>query len=173
MGQILAFAPLPYPAETAGLAPAERAVLLALRLWVAAFRYGADPGPDLLAAMATHGAPPDAALSVDALLAIAARTARRPLDLRCPACLELSVDEARLLHAATLAQRGEGTTAEEALRALLTDAGACFALGPLEGLGELFAATGLRLRPRRPPGAVDRDAPDGIEAWAPPLGPQH
>lgn len=176
MAIILPFPPLspPWPENASDLAPIERTVLLALRLWAAAFRRGEDPMPDLFAAMAERGAPRDAALSVDALLAVAARTARRPLDLRCPSCPGLSDDEARLLRAGALAQRGDPDAAEGALRPLLSDAGASFALGPLEGLGALLAAAGRRLPLRRPPPVTaEADARALIEGWAPPAGPIH
>lgn len=174
MAVILPFpAAAPWPGETAALAPVERGVLRALRLWVAAFRRGADPRPELAAAAAAFGAPADVALSVDALLAVAARSARRPLDVRCPNCPALSADEASLLHAAALAQRGEAEAAEDALRPLLTDIGASFAFGPLEGLGALLAVVGLRLPLRRAPAAAGAEARNRIEAWAPPAGPLH
>jgi hypothetical protein len=174
MAVILPFpATAPWPEGAAALTPVERGVLRALRLWVAAFRRGADPRPELAAAVQALGAPADAALSVDALLAVAARTARRPLDLHCPDCPALSGDEARLLHACALAQRGESEEAEGALRPLLTDVGATFAVGPLEGLGALLAAAGRRLPLRRAPATAEADARSRIEAWAPPAGPLH
>jgi hypothetical protein len=175
MALILPFptASAPWPDAASALTPVERTVLRALRLWVAAFRRGADPRPDVLAAMAEGGASGDAALSVDALLAVAARTARRPLDLRCPACPRLSDDEATLLHAAALAQRGDTEGAESALRPLLSDAGASFAVGPLEGLGTLLGAARQRLPLRLPPTAAEANARSRIEAWAPPAGPLH
>lgn len=174
MAMILPFpATAAWPERTAALAPAERGVLRALRLWVAAFRCGADPRPELAVAAEALGAPADAALSVDALLAVAARTARRPLDLRCPDCPALSGDEARLLHACALAQRGEPEEAEGALRPLLTEIGASFAVGPLEGLGALLSTAGRRLPLRRAPAAAEADARNRLEAWAPPAGPRH
>ena len=157
-----------WPSEAASLPPAERLVLGGLRRWVAAFRRGADPRPELAMVMEEAGGPRRAAVSVDALLCVAARSARRLLDVRCPACPAVSLDEARLLHAARLAQRGEPEEAEAALRPLLTDAGASFAVGPLEGLGELLAGAGLRLRSRRLPDEHVDGAHSGFEAWAPP-----
>ena len=99
--------------------------------------------------------------------------AGRPFDLRCPACPRLSDDEATLLHAAALAQRGDTEGAESALRPLLSDAGASFAVGPLEGLGTLLGAARQRLPLRFPPTAAEANARSRIEAWAPPAGPLH
>jgi hypothetical protein len=96
----------------------------------------------------------DAAFSVDRLMAVFVRTARRPIAVRCPRCPGLSEDERHLLHAASLVQAGDRKMAERALRtALLSAQGAEFALGPLQGLGDLFAEAKLLFRRRRPPAA--------------------
>jgi hypothetical protein len=97
-------------------------------------RQGEDPLPNLCEIMRAADAH-DAAFSVDQLMAVVARTARRPVAIHCPRCPYLSIDEKHLLHAANLPQSGKSELAE---RALLSAHGAEFALGPLEGLGELF-----------------------------------
>jgi hypothetical protein len=64
----------------------------------------------------------------------------------------LSLDEQYLLVAASLAQTGAAKLAERTLHtALLSALGATFALGPLEGLGELFSRARLLLSRRTPP----------------------
>lgn len=163
---------LPWPERTTDLSASERLVLHACRDWLVAVRADADPAAALRPPLAMHGIP-DAALSVDALLGVVARAARRPIDLRCPRCEKLSEDEARLLHAAALAQRGQPEMAEDILRALLTDVGASFALGPLSGLGVLLGTAGLRLRARRLPEASGGTTAERFEAWSPPDGPLH
>jgi hypothetical protein len=92
---------------------------------------------------------------------------RRPIAIHCPLCGAVSEDEKHLLHAASLAQSGPDELAERALRtALLSAQGAEFALGPLEGLGTLFAAAGLLFR-RRLGASRDTEHADRIDAWVP------
>ena len=137
--------------------PAECILLTAIRGWVAAYRHDDDPMPGLIQGLGNTGAC-DAAFSIDALMAIIAQSVQQPVIVHCPRCPHLSDDERHLLHAASLAQAGDGHLAEMALRtALLSAQGAEFALGPLHGLGELFAEAGLHFRRRRPP-AVKQDA---------------
>ena len=170
MGRILPFAARilrAYPTSVDALDQAEGVFLLTIRSWVAAARGAEDPMPCLRQTLAAVGAV-DAAASVDTLMRVIARTARRPVGLGCPRCPRLSPDEQRLLHAARLAQGGEARLAEEALRAgMLSEAGAEFALGPLEGLGEIFAEAGLRLRPRSLVEPVDPAIGGGVESWTP------
>ncbi|MCB4825382.1 hypothetical protein [Roseicella aerolata] len=170
MGQVL---PLTlhlheYPTATAALGAAESVFLDALRCWVAGMRQGSDPLVQLREHMTRAGVP-DAANSVDYLMQVIARTARWQVDIRCAQCPYLSRDERRLLHAAALAQAGEVGRAEEVLRAgMLSTLGAEFAIGPLEGLGELLIGAGL-VFPRRAP-EVGRHPADAVfEAWAPTL----
>jgi hypothetical protein len=165
MGQIIRFAAPPhdYPTMATALDVAERLLLVAIRWWVAAFRRAEDPLPQLSADMAAAGVD-DAALSVDALMAVLARTARRTIDIHCPRCPSLTEDEQRLLHATSLAQTGNAELAERVLlTALLTAQGAELALMPIEGLGHVFAMAGLFFRRRQP--ALDDCS---VEGWAPP-----
>jgi hypothetical protein len=173
MAQIIPFIPTPvfYPSRTALLDAAELALLSAVRCWVAALRQGEDPVPGLCRHLHAAGAR-DAAFSVDALMAVVARTVRRPIAIRCPHCPRLSADERHLLHAASLVQAGAGALAERALRnALLSAQGAAFALGPLEGLGALFAGArllfGRRHAPAEEPTQAAAIETGATEAWAP------
>ena len=169
MGRILPFAARvlrAYPTAVEALDPAEGMLLLGLRLWAAEARRAEDPMPRLRQVMAMAGAP-DAAASVDALMRVVAPTARRPVELGCPRCPHLAPDEQRLLHVARLAQDGETRLAEEALRAgMLSGVGAEFAIGPLEGIGEIFAQAGLGLRPRSVVEPADL-AGGGVTPWMP------
>ena len=161
MGQVIRL-PVPRPpgpSGTAVLDSAEATLLLGLRWWVADWRQGADPLPRLCRAMEIAGAP-DAAFSLDRLMGVVARTARRAIGVHRPRCPLVAEDEAILLEAACHAQAGDSALAERVLcRALLSAAGAACALDPLEGLGDLFAQVRL-LFTRRPAAAVP-------EAWAP------
>lgn len=153
MGEVIPFAvhTVAYPASTQDLDPAESVLLLAVRWWVADYREGNDPLPRLCEAMRIAG-PYDAAFSVDSLMGVMARTARQVIDIHCPRCPNLSADEQQLLYAASLVQLGRGAMAERALRtALLSAAGAEFALGPLKGLGALFAEARLLFGRRQRP----------------------
>jgi hypothetical protein len=76
-----------------------------------------------------------------------------------------------LLNAARLVQTGQSKMAERALRtALLSAQGAEFALGPLQGLGELFAEAKLFFRWRRSPvaGLAPAEAVEPQTSSAPP-----
>jgi hypothetical protein len=153
MGQIIRL-PLPtreYPDDVTTLCPAETVLLLAVRWWVSDVRHRIDPLPRLCQAMHSAGAH-DAAFAVDQLMAVLVRSARRPMEFHSPRCPGLSRDERDVLGAAGLAQSGEQQMAERALRAALLSApGAEFALGSLQGLGDLFAGARLFFRRRRPP----------------------
>lgn len=139
---------LPYPCRSTELETSEYVLLTAIRLWVDDHRSGVDPLPRLSEALGVAGVQ-DAAASIDQVMAIVARTARQPVGVHCPLCAGLSADEICLLHAASLAQAGEDQLAERALRtALLSAHGAACALGPLQGLAELFEEARLFLRRR-------------------------
>jgi hypothetical protein len=168
MGQIIAFPrpPTPYPDLAADLDKGESILLIAIRLWVESFREGEDPLPALLQGLGTAGTA-DAAFSIDGLMSIVVRVARRPVDIRCPRCPHLSDDEKHLLQAASLAQNGDREMTDKVLRTtLLSPQAAEFALGPLEGLGELFAKARLFLSRRRLP-TDEQEAGDSRESWSP------
>lgn len=173
MGQVIRLpAPPPaYPDQSAKLDPAECVLLIGLRWWVADRLEGTDPLPRLCQALDAAGAH-DVAFSVDRLMSVVARSATRPVVVHCPRCPGLSNDERHLLHAASLVQAGNAQRAEKALRtALLSAQGAEFALGPLQGIGELFAAARLLFRRRSPPPAGDVMLPV-VEPWFPSESPE-
>ncbi len=168
MGQIiqLPLRPAGYPNHSAALDPAECVLLIAIRWWVDSYRRDEDPMPRLCQGLEAAGTS-DAAFSVDALMAIITRTVRRPIAIHCPRCPHVSDDERRLLHAASLTQAGNSDLAGKALcTALLSAQGAEFALGPLQGLGELFAEAGFFFRQRRSP-VMERTPATAVEPWSP------
>jgi hypothetical protein len=179
MGQVIFFPvpPTPYPDLTADLDTAECVLLVAVRSWVESYRNGEDPIPQLCHGLEIAGAA-DAAFSIDGLMTVLSRGVTRLVDIRCLRCPHLSDDEKHLLQAASLAQAEESSLAEKVLRTTLLSAqGAEFAIGPLEGLGELFAQARLFLSRRRliaedptPRGAIaGQQAPgDSRESWSPP-----
>jgi hypothetical protein len=156
-----------YPDTSTALDPAECVLLSAIRWWVADCRQRDDPLPRLCQAMGTAGVH-DAAFSVDKLMAVFVRSARRPMAIHCPRCPGLSEDEKHWLNAASLVQAGESEMAERVLRtALLSAQGAEFALGPLRGLSELFTEARLFLRRRRSPAAVETPTAAAAPGTAP------
>jgi hypothetical protein len=155
------------PDASAALDPPERTLLTAILWWVMDHRQGDDPLPRLCRTFDSSNVH-DAAFSVDQLMFVVARSAHRQVAIHCPRCPALSDDEKHLLNAASLAQAGRSDLAERTLRtALLTAQGAEFALGPLEGLAELFADAKLMRRRRRTP-ATDHLPSGVIEPWIPP-----
>lgn len=155
------------PNRTGEARAADSILLVAMRWWVEAYRGGFDPIPRLRQAFGSIGVS-DAAFSIDALMAIITRVVRRPVAIHCQCCPNVSADEAHLLHAGGLAQAGSGQLAEKVLRTTLLSAeGAAFAIGPLDGLGKLFAEARLVLTRRALP-AQDPESIDGPESCSPP-----
>jgi len=168
MGQLIEFPAVvaAYPSAAAKLERPECLLLAAIRWWVVDHIRGTDPLPRLSRSMYAVGAH-DAAFSIDRLMSVVARAVRRPIAIHCPLCGAVSEDEKHLLHAASVAQSGPSDVAERALRtALLSGQGAEFALGPLMGLGQLFAQAGLLFR-RRLAAPRGPEHAQRIEAWAP------
>lgn len=151
--------PLPSAGGTAELRPTEQGLVTAMRLWVAAFKRQEDA----LGAARAHferqfnasGAlwgdcrgGDDAGLSLHAVLRNTTLAARRPVDVRCPACGGLSPDEARLLDAVAWLQRGVAQPAAAALGDWLPPAALRLTLSPARGLAQalLTAEQALPLR---------------------------
>jgi hypothetical protein len=141
MGQVIAFPahPTPCPGRVADLGFAENVLLVAIRCWVEAYRGATIPSH----AFAKGSRAPGLLMprfSIDALVTIVARAVRRPVEVHCPGCPNVSDDEKRRLYAASLAQAGVSDFPDKVLRTTLLSAeGAAFAIGSLEGLGELFS----------------------------------
>jgi len=168
VGQIiqLPVAAVRYPDPPGDLEPAECALLIAIRWWVDAHRGGDNPMPRPQQGLAM-GRARTAASSIDAVIAIIARTVQRLVAVRCPPCPHLSGDEKGPLHAASLPQAGDDRLAERALRVALLSAHGAEALpGLLEGLGERLAHAQLLLR-RRPTPFGNPLILDTQETWPP------
>jgi hypothetical protein len=169
MSQIVAFPvpPTPYPDLAGDLNKAESVLLVAIRRWVECHPDGEDPMPRLCQSHKTAGAP-DAAFSINGLMAIMARAVTRQVEIHCPRCRHLSRDEKHVLGSASLTQAGKSDLAEKVLRTTLLSAqGAEFAIGPLAGPGELFARA-RRLLSRRPLPVEHRNTGVHMEFWSPP-----
>lgn len=169
MGHVITFPLLSnaYPDLTAELDPAEAVLLSAIRWWVESYQAGDDPVPRLCQCLESAGVS-DAAFSIDGLMMVVARSVTRPAAIQCPRCPSISMDEKRLLQAASLAQADECFLAAKVLRTTLLSAqGAEFAMGALEGLGTLFAQARLLLSRRRMP-VEDRQPSDDPTLSSPP-----
>lgn len=165
---------LPAAAGTEDLRPGERAVVAATRAWVAAFRGQEDAlgaargaftrqfnGDGMLWGDRRSG--DGAGLSLHAVLRNTTLAATRSVDVRCPACPDLSPDEARLLEAVAWLQRDSAAPAEAALGDWLPPAAVRLSLGAARGLALALLVAELPL-PRR-----NWD----FEALADALHPQH
>jgi len=147
---------LPHAAAANDLRPAERAVVIAVRVWVAAFRKQenaleaarAEFERQFSACGSLWGDPRpggDAGLSLHAVLRNTTLAATRPVDVRCAACPGLSPDEARLLEAAAWLQRNITEPAQVALGDWLPPAAVRLTLSSARGLGQALLAAELPL----------------------------
>jgi hypothetical protein len=127
-----------------GLEVSERLLVWGGRTWVACCRRRHCPMAEIKGVFSRFGVT-DAAASLDALLGAAAQHAIRSIAVQCPVCAQISDDEVTLLSAASAAQRHDPATAQAHLQSWLPAAIAEWALGPLHGLGVLFARAGLVL----------------------------
>lgn len=178
---------LPSATAAADLRVAERGVVTALRVWVAAYKQQQDPLGAARAHFEHHfnaagtlwgdrRAGDDAGLSLHAVLRNTTLAATRPVDVRCPACPGLSPDEARLLQAIGWLQRDLAEPAAAALGDWLPPAALRLSLGAARGLATALLAAEQSL-PRRDwdlaalaaaaepaPRPLDDDAARGIAA---------
>jgi hypothetical protein len=124
---------------TDDLPPAERLLLDTLRAWHAAARAGQALLPAMTMILATEDAAA-AAPPLDSLLRAA------PIAAGCPLCPKVAPQEAALLLACALAQRGARSEALAALLRLLPLRAAYAAMPPAIHLGCALRRTGLLLR---------------------------
>ncbi len=156
--------PLPAADDMSGLQPAERELVTALRVWVAAFTRQGDP----LHAARAHfeqrfngeaGSAPstagriwgdprpggDAGLSLHAVLRNTTLAATRQVDVRFPTCPGLSPDEARLLAAVAWLQCDLTGPAAAALGVWLPPAALRLSMTPARGLAQALLVMERRL----------------------------
>ena len=127
----------------------EQLMLWGVRLWVQALR---DEGNvhDLLCRGFRLAGAPGAHPALDDLLTIIATTARGNVDIRCPRCRDISVDEHRLMGAVAAWQYQAGAVvADTFLDAWLPPAGLRMARAPASDLAAALRGAGLMIRPRR------------------------
>lgn len=136
-----AYVPSPaYPDETllSGLCTAELVLVASLRAFAAAHN---DPegGHDGRGGLARSGAGCCAVPAFDALFAIVATAALRPLDVGCRHCPSLRHDEGRLLQLVGLLQHGRMFDARDVLCGWLPPAAMRLAILPAKGLATAMA----------------------------------
>jgi hypothetical protein len=138
---------LPSAFEVPELAPDEKLVLVAMRLWVRQAMQNQCGGPVLYRHLAEHGAP-EAAPGLHGMLYNLGTAARRPIDMRCPSCPGLSPDEARLLHAIASAQAARDDAVLDVMMELMAPAAARLTVEPARGAARALIAAGVALPPR-------------------------
>lgn len=121
------------------LPPQEKLMLDAIRAWYAAARTGTLPLPAAALVLTTEDAAA-AAPPLDALLRAA------PIAAGCPFCMRIAPQEAALLLACALAQRGARSEALAALLRLLSLQAAYAAMPAAIHLGCALRRAGLLLR---------------------------
>jgi hypothetical protein len=147
----------------AALDAAEQLVVWGCRRWVAAVRGEHCPVAVLTPSFERFGVG-EAALSLDALLRVTARTALGRFEVRCCRCPQVSADELRLVAAAAAAQQGDAGLTRARLAGWLDRQGVSFALAPTRGLAILLASAGLVLPLRSGVDAVPTTAARDVAA---------
>ena len=137
---------------------ADRFLLWAVRLWARGFRGDEAVRGRLEDAFDMCHAPRAVEALDDLLLSLAAGTLRS-IEINCPCCREISVDEVALLSWIGDLQRGDAARVERELAALLRPGVVPAARRHVERLSESLAHAGLELRPR-PVGHVAILPPD-------------
>lgn len=141
-----------YPENAAmtDLITAELFATMAVRFWAARYRDPSVDGNRWLVGFAAADISDEGATAFNALMLIVATSTSRPLDIRCPTCLELGNDEASLLQMLGQLQRGCLTGAEFTLSGWMPAAAIRTALPFAATLAAAMAERGLRI-PQRPP----------------------
>ena len=125
----------------------EQFLLWALRQWVRAFKSKGGPqetlrrGFRLAGIEAGHGA-------LDELLTIVSLSATTSIDVRCPNCAGISVDERIFIATIAALQRSDFSESARLLGFWISPSGVRMAQTPAAQLAQLMAAGGLALRPR-------------------------
>jgi len=151
--QVTDMAPAPPPALRHGyatrseLSVAETVLLSAVRDWVACLRVDFPAYAAAKQRLDRYGVR-DGALSLNAILRNLLIAATTTIDIRCPNCPALSIDEARLLYAVAASQHGDTAPAYEVLSCWLPLAAVRLTVDAVAGLGNSLLAADLQL-PKR------------------------
>lgn len=119
------------------LSQEELCVLAGLRIWVDRIKHQEAGLPYLIEHFAQYDAS-DAAYSLDAMLHNTGASATRSVEVHCPVCPHLSVDEAGLLHAVACLQIGQSEPTVNLLNSWMPAAAARLTLGPFQGFARML-----------------------------------
>lgn len=147
-------------APLAELGTAELLVVASIRLWALPVKYPEESHPDWRAGFCAAGIEDEGAPAFDILFQIVLRSAKRPLDVRCPCCAQLGKDEAWLLQLASLLQRERLEGAAAILGEWLPPATLPMALLPAKCFADALSAGRLRIPLRHARAAVQADYAD-------------
>lgn len=126
----------------------EKLLLWAIRLWVRSHNGKVNGHEMLMQGFKLAGAP-DAHAATDDFMSVLAHGARTSIDVRCSNCLEVSIDEQRIL--GVVANFQAGGNREESMRWLsiwLPLAARRIIEQPGERIAQSLAGAGLIVRPR-------------------------
>lgn len=126
------------------LSQEEICVLTGLRIWVDRIRHQEAGLPYLINHFDQYDVS-DAAYSLDATLKNTGASATRPIEVHCPVCPHLSVDEAAFLHAVACLQINRLEPAIKLLNSWMPAAAARLTLGPLQGFARTLQFTPIFL----------------------------
>ncbi|WP_282605320.1 hypothetical protein [Pelagibius sp. Alg239-R121] len=149
--------------RTEDLTLGEAIILQGTRRWVVCLHQEKEPFPVLQAHFAHYGVR-DCSESLNAVLRNIAFAADRTVDVRGPACPNLSPDEADLLHAVAGFQRNDSTPAYDALANWLPPAAIRLSAGALSNLADSLLVAGLIL-PIRERSLTDEPQGHHTRSW--------
>lgn len=125
----------------------EQFLLWAMRQWVAAAKSKEDPYATLHRGFRLAGIE-EGYGALDKLLVVIAASATTSIEVRCPNCAGISIDEEIFIGMIAALQRSDWATSRELLGNWLAPAGIRLAQIPAEQLARSMALGGLMLRPR-------------------------
>lgn len=145
----------------AGLVEAEALLIGALRVWVAAFQQRRCGLPELRFLFNRHGLT-GGGMIFHHLLLQTATGAHRTLDVGCPCCPKVQMDEERLLALFAALQRGQAAAAEIHLGSWMPPKSLAPCMKPAESLALMMKAEGFNL-PQQAAFFVDLDSPSAAD----------
>jgi len=141
---------------------AEKMLFWSVRTWVQRLKREEAAEPLLAEAYGRLGMA-DAALTFDAAMSLLTASARRPIDVRCPSCPELSDDERLLARALAAAQRGDEAGLWRLLAELMQPPGVRVGARQFQRLAQRFREARLVL-PEAQAGAMEVRASHAMAA---------
>ena len=126
----------------------EQLFLWGIRMWVRAYNQSANIHDILHKGFQLAGIP-TALNALDAMMSIFATSGRGVMDIRCPQCTEVSLDEHRIMGAiAVLQHAGQPSEGDAYLSCWIPSAGLRVLRGPTYQLADIMKHGGLMIRVR-------------------------